>query len=620
MTTIITKNGSGAPTAGQLSEGELAVDLTNKELYTKSGSTVIKIGSQGGSSGTFTDLTATSSFTSPGIDDNATSTQLTVTNAGIAATLTTAAQPNITSVGTLTGFTSTGIDDNATSTAITIDANKNVGIGTAPSAAGSRLQVSGNAYFTGWTTGQSHFIANGQAGAFGANGSTRMEVFDTPTQKQLAFYAGTGLVSTFNSDGNATFSSNVSAAKLQAEVVGAALYQTFTLNGKAQPHYGINWSTGDGAGNIVPVGISGFYGIDFATGGVSRAVISSSTGNVGIGTQSPTWPLHVSGLNANGIMASGANPQVQLSSSGAPNTAPQFGFQALATTPGAFFGNSAVGDYVISAHSGSLLLGTGGGAERMRITSAGNVGIGTVNPTNSFNYSTLDVRNTTGGQIVLGRTGAIDGYVYTEAGFMNVAAHTGNALRFLSNAAGNVGNSMTLDTAGNLLLGTTAPAARLAVVQPAGADREVFLAGIESISNGLHVRYISGAMHYTLNGLGTGTVSSAGGVLSASSDQNMKIADGCVDNALDKISALTPRYFYWKDKDGNSDIDKGRQLGFFAQEVNKVVPEAAPEPKDDQNGWGVLDRSLVATLVKATQEQQAMIETLQAEVAALKGA
>ena len=35
MTTIITKNGSGAPTAGQLSQGELAVDLTNKELYTK---------------------------------------------------------------------------------------------------------------------------------------------------------------------------------------------------------------------------------------------------------------------------------------------------------------------------------------------------------------------------------------------------------------------------------------------------------------------------------------------------------------------------------------------------------------------------------------------------------
>src|SRR6056300_1362127 len=49
---------------------------------------------------------------------------LTATN--IAGTLTTAAQPNITSVGTLTGFTSTGIDDNATSTAITIDSSENL--------------------------------------------------------------------------------------------------------------------------------------------------------------------------------------------------------------------------------------------------------------------------------------------------------------------------------------------------------------------------------------------------------------------------------------------------------------------------------------------------------------
>ena len=45
-----------------------------------------------------------------------------------------AAQPTITSVGTLTGFTSTGIDDNATSNAITITSDENVGIGVTPEA------------------------------------------------------------------------------------------------------------------------------------------------------------------------------------------------------------------------------------------------------------------------------------------------------------------------------------------------------------------------------------------------------------------------------------------------------------------------------------------------------
>ncbi len=45
MTTIITKNGSGAPAAEDLTAGELAVDLTNKRLYTKdSGGTVLEVG------------------------------------------------------------------------------------------------------------------------------------------------------------------------------------------------------------------------------------------------------------------------------------------------------------------------------------------------------------------------------------------------------------------------------------------------------------------------------------------------------------------------------------------------------------------------------------------------
>ena len=48
----------------------------------------------------------------------------------ITGTLATAAQTNITSVGTLTSFRSTGIDDNADATAITITSAENVGIGT----------------------------------------------------------------------------------------------------------------------------------------------------------------------------------------------------------------------------------------------------------------------------------------------------------------------------------------------------------------------------------------------------------------------------------------------------------------------------------------------------------
>jgi len=100
--------------------------------------------------GTIASLVATTADINAGTIDNSviggttaaagTFTTLTA-NTSITGTLVTAAQPNITSVGTLTGFTSTGIDDNATSNALIIDANENVGIGASPS---NRLDVVGS--------------------------------------------------------------------------------------------------------------------------------------------------------------------------------------------------------------------------------------------------------------------------------------------------------------------------------------------------------------------------------------------------------------------------------------------------------------------------------------------
>jgi hypothetical protein len=94
----------------------------------------------------------TSGFGSIDVGSSAITTTGTVTGNTLAGTLSTAAQPNITSVGTLTGFTSTGIDDNATSTAITIDSSENVGIGGSPEAL---LHVEGS------TTGQMMFRNSG---------------------------------------------------------------------------------------------------------------------------------------------------------------------------------------------------------------------------------------------------------------------------------------------------------------------------------------------------------------------------------------------------------------------------------------------------------------------------
>lgn len=129
-------------------------------------------------------------------------------------------------------------------------------------------------------------------------------------------------------------------------------------------------------------------------------------------------------------------------------------------------------------------------------------------------------------------------------------------------------------------------------------------------TNSTNALIIGGTQTVTIPNLNAGGTVSAGvgtGLLTAASDARMKIFDGEVKNAIDKIQNLKPKYFYWKDENNNKDESKGRQLGFFAQEVNEQVPEAAPGLNDQ---WGIYDRSLIAVLVKAVQELKVEIDIL----------
>ena len=119
-TTIKLKNGSGAPAASDLVQGEPAFDLTNKRLYTEdSGGNVLEIGTKPST-----------------IDINAGTIDGAVIGGASAA------------AGTFTTFTSTGIDDNASSTSLTIDSNGNVRLsGTvedSPSSEGINIGVTAN--------------------------------------------------------------------------------------------------------------------------------------------------------------------------------------------------------------------------------------------------------------------------------------------------------------------------------------------------------------------------------------------------------------------------------------------------------------------------------------------
>ena len=113
----------------------------------------------------------------------------------------------------------------------------------------------------------------------------------------------------------------------------------------------------------------------------------------------------------------------------------------------------------------------------------------------------------------------------------------------------------------------------------------------------------------------------------ATSDYRLKENAVPIENALTKVAALNPINFDWKDSGNNSE-------GFFAHEVQTVVPYAVTGEKDevytDENSpeekingepkYQVMDYGkLTPLLVKAIQEQQEQIEQLKTEIQTLKG-
>jgi hypothetical protein len=98
------------------------------------------------------------------------------------------------------------------------------------------------------------------------------------------------------------------------------------------------------------------------------------------------------------------------------------------------------------------------------------------------------------------------------------------------------------------------------------------------------------------------------------SDERLKenIADS--NPVLETISKIKVRQYDWKDANVHQDY------GFIAQELDTVIDGVVTKPDDVELMWSVDYSKITPHLVKAIQEQQAMIEELKAKVAALEAA
>ena len=148
------------------------------------------------------------------------------------------------------------------------------------------------------------------------------------------------------------------------------------------------------------------------------------------------------------------------------------------------------------------------------------------------------------------------------------------------------------------------------------------------VANLFYTASVAGAVRLQFNHTGGCNITisnpSSGNVTyDTSSDYRLKENVGAISNALTTVKALKPYQYTWKH-------DNKLGQGFFAHEAQEIVPYAVSGTKDgmniDERGDNVPDYQdmdygqLTPLLTAALQEAIAEIETLKAEVAALKSA
>jgi hypothetical protein len=373
--------------------------------------------------------------------------------------------------------------------------------------------------------------------------------------------------------------------------------------------------------------------IAFSEGG-TEAMRLNSAGNLGLGVTPSAWISVYKGLQVNeAFFGSQTNAQVaHMMTNTFVNSSGDFKY--LDTNYASRYRQFNGQHEWFNAPSGTAG-NTISFTQAMTLDASGNLGVGETSPA-----LTLDVeRTTTNGFSGTGyrvarfhcptavnadRPGIILGYDSAGAGIIAADTQvTGQPIAFWTYNGSAWAERARITSGGDLLVGTTSASGVAGIgfkfLPQATYSRTNQVGSTTSDSDTTHEVYSTGVSAYRFYVGYGGTIFATSIVITAISDERLKENVRDIDTGLNAIMALKPRRFDWKEGKGQ---DKKDVAGFIAQEFENVFPECVSTSKAGADGIeykNINHETLIPTLVKAIQEQQALITTLTDRITALEG-
>jgi hypothetical protein len=587
-TTIVTKSGSGAPTASNLVAGELAVDLTNKRLYTENSSgTVLELGTNPASDVTFGDNTKAVFGDGSDLRIYHTGSHSTIENIG---------------TGHLQILTTDFRLKDSAGTESMILANADGNVQLYYNNAEKLATTATGIDVTGTVTG-TQFSSTSSSAALPSFGVTAGNGMYNPATNAIGWSTNSvermridssGNVGIGTSSFNATYAPRLQVTSAASDGTGGVLIQNYL------PTLTLEDISGGAAASQIQQDQTNML---FKNNGATRMTIDAS-GRVGIGVVPSTiWSSSYDalqiGLGGSVYAHGGAGSNMHMAANSVyEGIAPNYYDKYLTSSAASKYAQDS-GLHIWSTAAS----GTAGDAitwsEAMRIDSSGNVGIG-VSPS-----SKLDINISTNAR---GYFADNIGEVTSGTFCLQVVNSANAALKPLGFRAEDIrfatGSSerMRIDASGNLLVGTTST-----------ADTDV---GAKIFSGGRMVQGFAGTeladMHDFYRGT-AGSLSRVGNIrtnattttYNTSSDERLKENITDANDAGDKIDAIQVRQYDWKADGSHQDY------GMVAQELLEVAPEAVSASEDPEEMMGVDYSKLVPMMLKEIQSLRARIAALE---------